>query len=139
MRLAKIAVTLCVLLALASPLCAQTVTGSIAGTVTDQSGAVVPNAKVIITDTDKKAVVREMTTGTAGEYSAPGLPIGHYSVSVEAANFQKYVQTNIALNVNEKLTVSPQLKVGSSAETVSVEAAAQQVNLQGATATGVRS
>ena len=89
---------------------AQETTGSIAGTVTDPSGAVVPNATVTITDTDKNVVVRTLTTGGSGEYSAPGLPIGHYSVSVEASGFQTYRQTGISLNVNDKLTVSPRSK-----------------------------
>jgi hypothetical protein len=128
---------LALLLVAAIPVWAQTVTGSIAGTVTDPSGAVVPGAKITITDVDKKAVVRTMTTGGAGEFSAPGLPIGKYSVTVEAANFQKYIQTGIALSVNDKLTVSPVMKIGSTGETVNVEAGGQQVNLQSATATGV--
>ncbi len=116
---------------------AQETTGSIAGTVTDPSGAVVPNATVKITDTDKNVVVRTLTTGSAGAYSAPGLTIGHYSVSVEASGFQTYRQTGISLSVNDKLTVSPALKVGTSDQVVSVMAAAEQVNLQSAVATGV--
>ncbi len=139
MRLSKlvVAVVVSILLVFATPVFAQQVTGSIAGTVKDQSGAVVPGAKVTITDTDKKIIVRTVTTGDSGAFSAPGLPVGHYSVAVEASNFQKYVQTGIVLNVNDKLTVSPQLKVGSPQETVSVEASAEQVNLQSAVATGV--
>src|SRR5689334_8500003 len=137
MKLARFAVVVSLLLALAMPAWTQTVTGSIAGTVTDSTGAVVPNAKVTITDTDKHAVVRSMTTGGSGDYSAPGLPIGNYSVTVESGSFQKYIQSGIKLSVNDKLTISPVLKVGSSGETVNVEAAAQQVNLQNATASGV--
>jgi hypothetical protein len=116
---------------------AQQTTGSIGGTVTDSSGAVVPNAKITITDTDKKVVVRTLTTGDAGEYYASGLPVGNYSVAAEASNFQRILQSGIVLHVNDRLTVSPVLKVGASNETVNVEAAAQQVNLQSATATGV--
>lgn len=55
---------------------AQETTGSIAGTVKDPSGAVVPNAKVTISDSDKNVVVRTLNTGGSGEFSAPGLPIG---------------------------------------------------------------
>jgi len=116
---------------------AQEVTGSIAGTVKDPSGAVVPNATVTITDLDKHTIVRTITTGSAGEYSAPGLPVGHYSVTVQATGFQKYEHTGLNLNVNDKLTVSPQLKVGTSDQVVSVLAAGDQVNLQSAVATGV--
>ncbi|MGB9104052.1 MAG: carboxypeptidase-like regulatory domain-containing protein, partial [Terriglobales bacterium] len=115
----------------------QEVTGSIAGTVTDPSGAVVPNAKVTITDTDKNAVVRTLSTGGSGEFSAPGLPIGRYSVTVQAPGFQKYVETGLNLNVNGKLTVSPALKVGAADQTIRVEATAQQVDLQSAVASGV--
>src|ERR1051326_9127670 len=79
---------------------AQNVTGSIAGTVKDPSGALVPNATVTLTDTDKNAVVRTMTTGASGEFSAPALPIGHYSLTVQAPGFQKFLQSGIVLNVN---------------------------------------
>lgn len=137
MRLLKFFTFSILLLLMMGVAAAQTVTGSISGTVHDSSGAVIPNAKVTITDTDKNAVVRTMETGAEGHYSAPGLPIGHYSVAVEVPNFQKYVQSGIALNVNDKLTVDPAMKVGSAQEVVNVEAATQQVNLQNATATGV--
>jgi hypothetical protein len=130
--------TMCLVLILAcAGAWAQEVTGSIAGTVKDSSGAVVANATVNIKDTDKNLVVRTMKTGTAGEFSAPGLPIGHYSITVEAPGFQKLVQAGIVLNVNDKLTFYPALKVGGADQTISVEAAAQQVNLQSAVATGV--
>ncbi|HEX9120620.1 MAG TPA: adenylyl cyclase [Terriglobales bacterium] len=67
----------------------------------------------------------------------PGCRSGNYSVTVQASGFQKYVQTGLVLSVNDKLTVYPALKVGATGETISVEAAAQQVNLQSAVATGV--
>ncbi len=56
---------------------AQTNLGSIAGTVTDKSGAVVPNATVTVTDTDKNVVVRTVKTNSSGDYSVPLLPVGH--------------------------------------------------------------
>ena len=76
MRLRKlvVAVVVSILLVLATPVFAQEVTGSIAGTVTDQSGAVVPGAKVTITDTDKKVEVRSVTTNSSGGYSVPDCP-----------------------------------------------------------------
>ncbi|MBV8206900.1 MAG: carboxypeptidase regulatory-like domain-containing protein [Acidobacteria bacterium] len=116
---------------------AQQNTGDISGTVKDPSGAVVPNAKVTLTDTDKNVVVRTYVTNNSGDFSFPQLTIGHYSILVEAPNFQKYAETRINLNVNDKLTFFPQLTVGAAGETVTVEAAAQQVNMEDATASGV--
>src|SRR5689334_21385455 len=101
---------------------AQEVTGSISGTVTDSKGGVVPNAKVTITNTDQQVVVRTLTTDERGQYTAPLLPIGHYSVAVEIAGFKKLTQSGVVLNVNDKLAVNFTLEVGGVSETVSVEA-----------------
>ena len=131
-----VAVLLSVLL-FAVTLRGQNVTGSIAGTVKDASGAVVPNAKVMVTDEEKNVVVRTVITNGAGDFSVPVLPIGRYSVTVEAPNFKKFVQTGLILNVNDKLTVYPTLEVGAVQETVTVEAAVQPVNLQSAEASGI--
>ena len=116
---------------------AQEITGSIAGTVKDPQGAVVPNATVIITNTDKSAVVRTVKTGAGGEFAAPLLPVGHYAFTVTAAGFQKFEQTGITLNLADHLTFFPTLKVGGASETVSVEANATQVNLQSVEASGL--
>ncbi len=116
---------------------AQQTTGDISGTVKDPSGALVPNATVTLTDTDKNIVIRTVSTGSSGGFAFPQLPVGHYAITVEAPNFQKYTQTGIVLNVNDKLTLFPTLQVGTTAQEVTVQAAAQQVNMQDATATGV--
>jgi len=111
---------------------AQDVTGSIVGTVTDSTGSAVPAAKVTITNTDRSAIVRSIFTASDGNYSAPLLPIGHYSVSVEAAGFKKSVRNDIPLNVNDNLTVNFKLDVGDVKELVNVEANPVQVDLQSA-------
>ena len=116
---------------------AQEVTGSIVGTVTDSKGGVVPNAKVTITNSDQHVVVRTLTTDDHGQYAAPLLPVGHYSVTVEVAGFKKVTQTGIVLNVSDKLAANFTLEVGTVSESVSVEANALQVDTQSATATGV--
>src|SRR3954463_1055318 len=72
---------------------AQVTTGTIAGTVKDSSGAVVSNATVTITDTDKGAVVRTIKTGTGGDFSAPLLPVSHYALIIDASGFRKYSQS----------------------------------------------
>jgi hypothetical protein len=128
---------LCVVLMVAATLMAQNITGSIAGTVTDPSGAVVSNATVTITNTDTNVMVRTVKTDAAGGYSAPLLPIGHYVVTVEAPGFAKYSERGIELNVNEKLTVNARMKVAAAGQEVVVEANPLQVDLQGTAATGL--
>lgn len=122
---------------LALPVWSQVTTGSIAGTVTDSSGAVVANATITLTNTDRNTVIRTVNTLQGGQYAAPLLPIGHYSVTVEAPGFQKYVQTGIVLNAGDKLTVSPALTVGATSQQVNVEANALQVETQSAQAAGL--
>src|SRR6266403_4155911 len=127
-------VSLCICAAIVS---AQEITGSILGTVTDSKGGVVPNAKVTITNTDQQVVVRTLTTDEHGQYAAPLLPVGHYSVTAEIGGFKKVTQSGVVLNVNDKLAVNFNLEVGTVSEAVSVEANALQVDTQSASATGV--
>ncbi len=125
------------LLGLAGAAVAQQVTGSISGTVKDSSGAVVPNATVTLTNTDQNVVVRTVKTAADGAYSAPLLPLGHYSVSAAADQFKTSAVNGIQLHVNDMLTVDLTLQVGSTSQTVTVEAAPVQVDLQTATAAGL--
>jgi len=100
--------------------------GTIVGTVTDQSGAAVPNADIVIADVDTNTVTH-VTSNTSGEYTAPGLPVGHYTVTAEMKGFKKFEQTGIPLNVGDRRTVDVKLEVGSTTESVVVEAEAVQV------------
>jgi hypothetical protein len=111
---------------------AQDITGSIAGTVQDASGAGVPNAKVTVTNTDRNLVIRTVETDGSGNYSVPLLDIGHYSISVEAKGFKKATEKGITLSVNDKLTFDIRLEVGEVQQEVTVEAAPLQVALQSA-------
>ena len=126
--------TAVITIALGGAAWAQQVTGSISGTVKDSSGAVVPNATVTITNTDKNIVARTLKTNDAGQYSAPLLPVGHYSVAIEANGFKKTAQNNIALNVNDNLAINFALQVGGTEQTVTIEASPLQVNTQNAQA-----
>ncbi|HET9697917.1 MAG TPA: carboxypeptidase regulatory-like domain-containing protein [Terriglobales bacterium] len=136
MKVVRVLACLLVLL-LPLSLMAQTTTGTIAGTVTDASGAVVSGATVTITDTDRNIVARTVTTGGSGAYSAPLLPVGHYSITVEGSGFQKYTQAGIVLNASDKLTYNPVLKVGSNSQEVTVQAETNQVELQSTQAAGL--
>src|ERR1039457_125490 len=69
-------------------------TASILGTVTDQTGGAVPNAKIAITNTDT-GIVHSTTTNATGSYSAHELPFGHYAVKVEGPGFKNYARTGI--------------------------------------------
>lgn len=101
---------------------AQVSTATILGSVTDPSGAAIPNAPVTVTDTDTNQT-RKFTTNNTGQYVAPDLPIGHYTVQAQAPNFQPASQQNMTLNVGDRRRVDFQLKLGTSQQTVTVEAA----------------
>lgn len=75
--------------AFAGCLFAQDISGTIEGSVLDPSGAAVPNAKVSITDIDRNQTLRTITTDGSGNYAAPLIPVGHYTVKVEANGLRK--------------------------------------------------
>src|ERR1039458_8325437 len=111
----------------ATGLIAQDISGTIGGTILDPSGAMVPNAKVTITNTDRNQVVRVITTDATGSYSAPLIPVGTYSVRVEVKGFKAETRTAITLNVSDDLKINVTLQVGSMSDTVTVEASALNV------------
>ena len=104
-------------------------TGTIEGAVLDPTGLAVPKAKVTITNTDRNQVVRTATTNESGVYSAPFLPIGNYSIKVEAAGFKTDERTGIVLNVDDVLKINFNMQVGQVTETVEVAANAAAVDL----------
>lgn len=130
-------IVVAVLTFLATPALAQVVTGTIVGTVKDKSGAVIAKATVTITSTDQSVVVRTLQTDANGEYSAPLLPVGHYTVTAEASGFKKSEQTNITLDVNVTLAVNLSLEVGSTQETVTVTQPPVEVDMETAQAQSV--
>jgi Carboxypeptidase regulatory-like domain len=100
----------------------QVTTGTISGTVVDKSGAVVPDARVTITNTEKGTSV-VYTTNAKGYYSAPYLIPGTYQVSAEKAGFQRAVRSGIVLQVDQYQTMNFTLLVGRITQTVSVTSA----------------
>jgi hypothetical protein len=105
---------------------AQQITGSIRGTVSDPSGAVVQGASVTAHQVET-GLIRAATTDRGGNYVLLELPVGHYRLEVAAKSFQKYVQEGISLNVNETATVPVRLAVGSESAHVQVEADADMI------------
>ncbi|HEY1212657.1 MAG TPA: carboxypeptidase regulatory-like domain-containing protein, partial [Bryobacteraceae bacterium] len=96
-------------------------TATILGTVTDPTGAVVPNATVTITNTGT-GTSRTVTSNQSGAYNAPDLQIGTYSIKVDAPGFKSYQKTGVVLNVNATVRTDIPLEVGQSTESVTVEA-----------------
>ncbi|NDJ14953.1 MAG: carboxypeptidase regulatory-like domain-containing protein [Acidobacteriia bacterium] len=96
---------------------AQTSTGTITGTITDSSGALVPSARITITNTGTSAKA-EVTTGDSGNYTVPQLKPGAYSVSVAAAGFKGFEQSGIQLRVQQQARVDIVLQVGGVTESV---------------------
>src|ERR1700738_2543621 len=110
---------------------AQAVGATLSGTVTDQSGGVVPKADVAILNT-ATADTRTVTTNADGIYSAPNLQPGPYSVTVTAAGFSKIVQNNLTLTVGSSQVLNITMQVGQSSQTVEVTAEAPSINLANA-------
>lgn len=108
---------------------AQEITGTLVGSVRDGSGSIVPGATVTITDSQKNTVVRTVTTDDEGNFSAPNLNVGIYTISVEVANFKKSVQTEVKLDVGQRRSVDFTLEAGRIEEVVTVEAESVSVDL----------
>jgi hypothetical protein len=105
---------------------AQTTNGNIQGSVTDQSGAVLPKAKVTATNIDTGTVVVTQSTD-AGVYYIANLPPGRYSVAVEAPNLKKFKQDGVTVRTATTTTVNVQMQVGAVTESVTVNADAAQL------------
>lgn len=106
-----------------------TTTASLAGMVTDPSGAVVPGASVILTSTER-GLTRAFTTDSAGRYAFSQLPPATYSLAVKATGFQKYQQNGIALNAAQSASQDIKLSVGAESQSVIVTADASLLNTE---------
>jgi len=107
-----------VLLAVVS-LSAQTFRGTILGTVTDASGAVIAGAKVVVKNTGT-GLQRETETSADGSYSLPELPIGTYTVTVTQTGFQTFIATGVTVDVASERRVDAAMKPGEVATKVEV-------------------
>ncbi len=99
---------------------------TIVGTILDPSSAAVPNVSVTVTNTDT-GQVRHVTTSDVGQYVVPDLQIGHYTIRAEAPGFKTAEQKDVKLNVADRARVDFKLEVGSTQESVNVEATAVAV------------
>ena len=101
---------------------AQQITGTITGTVKDAKGALVTTATVKITNV-ATGLTRMAEVGNDGEYQIQYLPVGNYTLQVEAAGFKTFVQKSITVAVDQEQTVNVVLAVGAQTQTVTVSEA----------------
>jgi hypothetical protein len=95
------------------------VTGDILGTITDPSGAALPNAKIVIRNTGTHET-HTVQSGSSGEYILPALPSGYYSITVMATNFKTAVVKDVKLDVGSRLRQDFNMALGESSQTVQV-------------------
>ena len=101
--------------------------GNIQGTVSDASGAVIPNATVTVTDVSTQ--VKHITkSDKAGVYVFPGLPVSTYNLGIAATGFETYLQTGIVLEVGSNIDINVAMAVGKAS--ITIEAHAEGLALQ---------
>lgn len=113
-------------LCLGNNLFAQT-TGNILGRVTDDSGAVIPNATVTVRSVGE-GLERKAVTNESGAYILPEVPLGNYNLMVEANGFQRFVNTAVKVDADQNVRVDASLRPGSATEQVTVTSAPPQVD-----------
>jgi hypothetical protein len=108
---------------------AQTTTGDISGTVTDPSGAAVPSCSLTLTN-QATGAVRKATSDAQGNFNFLQLEIGNYTLTTTKTGFKTVSQKNVEVHVNTVTNTTVQLPVGAISETVTVEAAAINLNTE---------
>ncbi len=117
---------------------AQTTLGTILGETTDSSGALLPDAAVVVRNM-ATGIEHHATTGANGLYQATNLPPGRYSISVSRTGFRTHVISDVILETSATVRADAVLAVGELATQVTVEASAPLINTEGAEVANVRS
>ena len=121
----------CLCALLAGGAFAQGDRGTITGTVTDPSGAVVAGARVTAENSATHNLLETVTTST-GNFTLAQVPVGAWDVAVEAPGFKRFTSLNNSVEVAQTIRVDPRLEVGASSETVSVQAEAVAIRTEDA-------
>src|SRR3989454_3081378 len=136
---AIVGVSLCglfVVLAVPAPLGAQGTTGTVSGTVVDESRAVLPDVTIEVKNVENGAT-RTLVTDAAGRYRALNLPPGLYSVTAELPGFAIAKRENLTLEIGREIPADLVMKIGSFADQITVEGVASNVDLSSTVAGGV--
>ena len=115
---------------------AQELSATLTGTVTDSSGAVVPNAIITITENGVNGGQRVVQSDGSGNYVVTNLPAGTYTVKVALTGYQEFLAKDIVLNVAEKRGFNLELRPGATSTTVTVEAAAVAIDTESSAQAG---
>ena len=105
--------------------------GSISGTVSDRSGAVIANAKVVVRDLDK-SIERTVDTNEAGFYAFTFLPVGKYAIEIQSEGFRPYSVTGLVIDIGSAVKLDVILEVGEHADAVTVIEEAARVEMASA-------
>ncbi|HEX4277999.1 MAG TPA: TonB-dependent receptor [Bryobacteraceae bacterium] len=119
----RLLLTTSCLLMLASALFAQSDRGTITGTVTDSTGAVIANAQISAKHVETGSLFPTTSTAT-GNYTLTQLPVGPYEITASAPGFKKFVRSGITVEVAQTLRVDIPLEIGAASESVTVSAEA---------------
>ncbi|HXY10968.1 MAG TPA: carboxypeptidase regulatory-like domain-containing protein [Terriglobales bacterium] len=119
-------VKMVLLLVLLSRLAGADINGSIAGVVTDPSGAVVPNVPVTAVNKDT-GVEQTVRTNNAGFYSFPELPVGTYELVIDQTGFKEFRQSGLVIHNNSALRIDAKLQVGETKQSITVLSSSVQV------------
>ena len=115
----RVALGLVIIVSLCSQLVAQSVTGTILGTITDSTGGVIPGATVTLKH-EGTGLTRTVTTDSAGEFTAPSLPTGKYTLTAELSGFKTVSMSNIDVGVDQRVRVNARLEIGAVSENVTI-------------------
>ena len=129
-------VIVCILVMSAAGVLAQSVRGTIAGSVTDSSGAVIVGASITATNTGTGATTTTQST-SAGSYRFPSIALGTYTLTVTAQGFTSSTISNVLVQIQSVATEDIKLQAGAAAQTVTVNGGAQQLQTESSDLGGV--
>jgi hypothetical protein len=127
-----VSMSVVLLLAAAGTVCAQVRSGTITGTITDSTGAIVVDADVTAQDEATNVTYTGKTT-QAGQYTIPYLAAGTYTVTATKSGFQKYSATGVRLSVAQTVKVDGTLSVGTATQQIDVQASGVQLQTESST------
>src|SRR5579864_7034643 len=125
------ACAVCLTSLICQPLFAQIDMGGLTGTVKDPTGAVVPGAELTLTN-EATGVAQRVRSSSSGTYAFEAVPVGSYTLKVEASGFKAYVAAGLQVHIQTVVTADVSLTVGATGEVITVTSAAPMLQAQDA-------